>query len=44
MAPMMFNKLVIEMIGWKKDAVVSESWGRIRRLMRRGVAMNTGAR
>jgi len=40
---MMLSKLVNEMIGWKKVAVVWESCGRIRRLIRRGVAMNTNA-
>ena len=44
MTPMTLNKLVTEMIDLKKVMVVSESCGRIRRLIRRGAAMNTSAR
>jgi len=44
MTPRTLSKLVIEIISWKKAAVVSESFGRIRRLMRMGVTMNTSAR
>jgi hypothetical protein len=40
MTPMTLNRLVIEMICLKNTTVVSDSCGRIKRLMKRGVAIN----
>ena len=44
MTPKALSKLVIEMIGWKKVAAVSESCVKIKRLIRSGVAMNTSVK
>jgi len=44
MTPKTLSKLIIKIIGWKKAVVVSDSCGKVKRLIRSGVAMNTSAR
>ena len=41
---MTLSELVIEITGWKDDAVPMESCGSTRRLMKSGVAMNASAK
>lgn len=44
MTPMTLNKLVTAMMSLKNAAAGSESCGMIRRLIKRGLAMNINAR
>ena len=41
---MTLNELVIEMMGWKNDAVPADNCGSISRFMKSGVAMKANAR